>query len=1030
MVEERYDAFVSYRSTAVSRARTIKAALEALGRASDSKKPFQVFLDKSSLRAGDLDAEICSALDRSHALIVLLAIDTVESEYVSKEIKYWLNHGGSEERLFLVRIDDIDLTWDNDRFAKPETIPSALRDVYKSQQKWIDLRSVPRRAVRIELVPIFAAIRQISTESLRLEEARLQRERLRTITVLAVAMAILLALAVAAGTWAVVNMRAARKSAAQAQAEADAAQVILIGATAPVKAAEFALRAANNADSPSIHAAMLYAAANARHLLHSIDTGMIVQSGDVSGEVLTVWGSGTDDAMRIYDVKSGSLLAAGSPDGDIGSARMISEWLGVVCVNDRPALIRRSGSRLTFDTIGDAYTTVSNQAARCEISPLADGALVMHTVSDGDRRSAVTHLITSTGAHVLLAHEPMDSAETAKVTASGDALYVAGTHSVPRVYDQARQTWQALPGADGMSVVDHDTAGHFLLEDRNKPLPSWAFVLPSRNGYKLEHIKVGKNARDVAAATDLHGGFTGKVATIDLSGSIRMKGHSGAVVAHNGSGQLGWRPYQPSLTRLGGGIFLAVIGQTATLVNTDIRDGIGKEWEIQPNGWGTLMAPEALEQPQPDRTNPILQTCSNASPLVILPLNSGSLYMTASEEGFRELDTATWDHSAFARDCTLVETAPSLAWRGRKTDDVALSRSTAGQAIVEGEYAAVLSGDAAVEVYTSQQLTTPWRWVTEQDPTVFVGDSERTITLAGDRVVFIEHGKPVSSVSVGDGATGVANSPDQRSMIVRVSDSESKIDRVRLVTAKGVMPLPACDGATAIYYLPPAHFQDDAVAAASAHAVGVLPDGSSVDCATAATWEGMDPSLLDEYVVEGGSGHIGFRTSDEGTLQRAEWSGADRPTTVKLDVPEPVKYATWSADGSWVAYKAAAGVRVAHHTANGWSEASTLHPTVTGEPLFTFLTSEGLLLAMGPDGHLEILDVATGRSLVSDKVRVPTRLTSLSSTVYDGLATVTAITADTKSGYAVDDATLTVPVSPKRLRDELCAIHRIEICRS
>lgn len=228
-----YDAFVSYRSTAKLSARRIKAALEGLAQPKNGDEPFRVFLDEASLLVGDLSEKIEAGLRCSRALIVLMAQDTVESKWVNREIEVWLENGGSSAHLFLIRVDDVDLSWNEEAndWASPEVIPSALYGVFSGEQKYIDLSGGSRGVERTAVAPVFAAVRGRTIESLLLEEAARARRRQRTVLSVAAAVAVLLVVATAAGIWALISRNRAEAATHDAVTNLIASQARVTSAT-------------------------------------------------------------------------------------------------------------------------------------------------------------------------------------------------------------------------------------------------------------------------------------------------------------------------------------------------------------------------------------------------------------------------------------------------------------------------------------------------------------------------------------------------------------------------------------------------------------------------------------------------------------------------------------------------------------------------------------------------------------------------------------------------------------------------------
>ena len=67
------------------------------------------------MKNGPLSKHIEEGLRRSRCLVVLVDSTTRESPWVDTEITTWLENGGSAEKLFLIKTDQVDLTWDEEK---------------------------------------------------------------------------------------------------------------------------------------------------------------------------------------------------------------------------------------------------------------------------------------------------------------------------------------------------------------------------------------------------------------------------------------------------------------------------------------------------------------------------------------------------------------------------------------------------------------------------------------------------------------------------------------------------------------------------------------------------------------------------------------------------------------------------------------------------------------------------------------------------------------------------------------------------
>jgi len=183
-----YDAFVSY-SHAKDKpiAAALQSVVQKLGKPLFQRRALRVFRDDTSLSATPhLWPTIEQALGQSRFLILLASPEAAASQWVNKEVAYWLEHKGADT--LLIALTDGALTWDNatNDFARHADVPlpPALAGRLESEPKWVDLTAYraganPRDAKFTELAADFAAaIRGIPKEDLLSQEVRQQRRAL------------------------------------------------------------------------------------------------------------------------------------------------------------------------------------------------------------------------------------------------------------------------------------------------------------------------------------------------------------------------------------------------------------------------------------------------------------------------------------------------------------------------------------------------------------------------------------------------------------------------------------------------------------------------------------------------------------------------------------------------------------------------------------------------------------------------------------------------------------------------------------
>ena len=158
-VSHHYDAFISYSHKADSElARVLQARLERWARPWFASRTAKLFRDQVSLTATPhLWTTIAESLDKSRFLILLASTDSAKSEWVPKEIAYWLSEGKCEnpeelktEQVVIDRVDRLmivltegQIDWSHADGDFDWSVTTALHPVLRKlpwQPLWTDLR--------------------------------------------------------------------------------------------------------------------------------------------------------------------------------------------------------------------------------------------------------------------------------------------------------------------------------------------------------------------------------------------------------------------------------------------------------------------------------------------------------------------------------------------------------------------------------------------------------------------------------------------------------------------------------------------------------------------------------------------------------------------------------------------------------------------------------------------------------------------------------------------------------------------------
>jgi tetratricopeptide (TPR) repeat protein len=183
-----YDAFISY-SHAKDKpiAAALQSLIQTLGKPWYKRRALRIFRDDTSLSATPhLWPTIEIALSESRYLVLLASGESARSQWVGKEVSYWLEHKSIDTLLIAVTDGELswqpgasDFTWND---ATP--LPPVLKGKFPAEPKWVDLRGYRDGASKrdrkfAELGANFAAaIRGMPKEDLLSEEVRQQKRAL------------------------------------------------------------------------------------------------------------------------------------------------------------------------------------------------------------------------------------------------------------------------------------------------------------------------------------------------------------------------------------------------------------------------------------------------------------------------------------------------------------------------------------------------------------------------------------------------------------------------------------------------------------------------------------------------------------------------------------------------------------------------------------------------------------------------------------------------------------------------------------
>jgi type II secretory pathway pseudopilin PulG len=205
-----YDVFVSYSHDADGRlAPALQVALQQLAKPFFKLRALHIFLDKTGLPLTPaLWPKIQEVLSQSQYFVLLASPEAANSEWVRKEIEYWLKAKGIDH--FLIVCTGGDFTWDPAEadfdWKVTDALPVAsLRGRFPSEPLIADLRpfktvenlTLKHVSFAQEVARIAAPLRAMAPSDLLSEEVR-QQQRIRTLTVGALLM---MAILTVLGVW-------------------------------------------------------------------------------------------------------------------------------------------------------------------------------------------------------------------------------------------------------------------------------------------------------------------------------------------------------------------------------------------------------------------------------------------------------------------------------------------------------------------------------------------------------------------------------------------------------------------------------------------------------------------------------------------------------------------------------------------------------------------------------------------------------------------------------------------------------------
>ena len=182
-----YDAFISYSHSADDLlAPRLQSGLQRFAKPWWKRRAVRIFRDETSLSASPhLWSSIAEALDDSEWFILLMSPTAAASDWVNKEVEYWLEHK-SANRILAVLTEGT-FKWKGNDFIS-DAAPPALHGAFSEDPRWVDLRFArsdkqldlnnPRFSAAV--ADIASSIRGVPKDELESEEVVQHRRTTRT----------------------------------------------------------------------------------------------------------------------------------------------------------------------------------------------------------------------------------------------------------------------------------------------------------------------------------------------------------------------------------------------------------------------------------------------------------------------------------------------------------------------------------------------------------------------------------------------------------------------------------------------------------------------------------------------------------------------------------------------------------------------------------------------------------------------------------------------------------------------------------
>ncbi|OLT10050.1 hypothetical protein BJF78_29435 [Pseudonocardia sp. CNS-139] len=344
-----YNAFISYgRASDAALAPVLRDSLNGYARPAFRPRAIRTFCDTRSLAAGGgVESSLRSHLDRAEHFVLVASPASAQSEWVAKELRWWLETRSADQIVIVHTERDDRLDPDSGDFdwARTDALPALLRGTFDESPLRVDLRGMSPDALSMRdprwsdaIATIAARLLGRDKDELVGEDLRQYRRAVRFRRASVSGLVVLTVFALVATVVAVVQRDAAVTEARRALAGQMIAQSNERREAAPREGLLFALAAHEVDPTPASRAALLSAVAEGHYRGELRGRAQPVRATAFSpdGRIL----AGGDSAHRVYlwDRATRTRLAEMAVGGDVFDLRFTDSGMLVVAAGGTTSL--------------------------------------------------------------------------------------------------------------------------------------------------------------------------------------------------------------------------------------------------------------------------------------------------------------------------------------------------------------------------------------------------------------------------------------------------------------------------------------------------------------------------------------------------------------------------------------------------------------------------------------------------------------------------------------------------------------------